>query len=205
MNRKFSIDEARKIGNQLSVDWELIDIGQFLLGMNIEAEYALLSDKTEISVKDALFLGRMVKAHLNQNPEYYLKLEKLEFKKSADTVVDLSHYYGNRVRQIFFACAAVMLIGLPFVKDALAVPAFFSVVAILLLDFLAALTNPKQKWINTANTVTAALGLVIFEFLAIKAFGIHDALFFVINQFLALMFLVALYFNTKTLRAMLLN
>jgi hypothetical protein len=112
------------------------------------------------------------------------------------------HYYGNRVRQIFFVAAAIMLVGLPFVRDTLAIPTIFSIIAILLLDFLAALINPKQLWVNWANIFIAALAMVIFELFAVRAFESESPLFLVVNQFLALLFLVALYFNTKTVRNM---
>ena len=132
--------------------------------------------------------------------EHPNKIEDKELQSSFNY-----HYYGDRVRQLFFVAAVIMLVGLPFVRDTLALPTYFSVIAILTLDFLAALANPKQRWVNWANTLTAAFAMVIFEFFAVRSYESQNAFFLVINQSLALLFLVAVYFNTKTLRNMILR
>jgi hypothetical protein len=128
---------------------------------------------------------------------------KIEVKES-QTLINY-HYYGNRVRQLFFVAAAIMLIGLPFVRNTLVIPTFFSVVSILLLDFLAGMANPKQLWVNWVNAIIAAFAMFIFELFAVRAFESQTPFFLVTNQALALLFLVALYFNTKTLRSMLMK
>lgn len=133
-------------------------------------------------------------------------LDKPKIEKSNEVESDIMfHYYGDRVRQLFFAAAVIMLVGLPFVRDTLALPTYFSVIAILTLDFLAGLANPKQRWVNWANTLTAAFAMSLFEFFAVRSFESQNVFFLVVNQLLALLFLVAVYFNTKTLRNMILK
>ena len=130
--------------------------------------------------------------------------QKADQQKSNENFVFL-HYYGDQVRRLYFLAAAVMLIGLPFVGQSVAIPIFISVISILVLDFLAGLTNPKQLWVHWANTLVSAAALIIFETAAIGSLASYKSFIFIINQFLAVLFLVAVYYNTKTLRAMLLK
>jgi len=109
------------------------------------------------------------------------------------------------VRQLFFVAAAIMLIGLPFVGPLVTLPVFISIFAILVLDFLAGLTNPRQMWVNWVNILVASIALVVFEYAAVKSFNDSRAFFFVVNQFLATLFLLAIYLSTKTLRGMMIN
>ena len=115
------------------------------------------------------------------------------------------HYYGDRVRRLYFLAAAIMLVMLPFVTNIMAVPIFISIVAILALDFLAGLTNPKQLWVNLVNTGIAAVGLYVFESAAVKSLANYWSFVFLADQTLAIIFLVAIYYETKTLRGMLLK
>jgi len=201
---EFTIEDARRIGNQLDVNWGLVDVGEFLKGMNVELEHGLVHERTNITNDNDLVTGKIALAHLNESRDYYRRLEQME-KNPLLFPMDMSHYYGNRVRQLFFIAAGIMLVGLPFVRGSLAVPEVISILGVLVLDFLAALTNPRQVWVNWVNTAIAALAMIIFELFAVRSFSEGSSFFFVVNQGLALIFLIALYFNTKTLRAMLLK
>lgn len=118
--------------------------------------------------------------------------------------VSLAHYYGDIVRKLFFAAAVLMIIGLPFFSDYLPLPTAWSVVAIVVLGLLGGLTNPVKQFFAWVNTCVAGAGVIIFESFAVLTYqdsSGSDPLFLV-NQALAIIFLVALYFGTKTLRAM---
>lgn len=117
-----------------------------------------------------------------------------------------NHYYGNIVRGLFFAAGLVMLISLPTYNSALPVPLYVSILAILTIGLIAGLTNPKHLWAAKINVAVAVIGLAVFEYYAVGYYpNPVDADLFWINQFLALDFFVALYYSTKTLRAMLIN
>lgn len=109
------------------------------------------------------------------------------------------HYHGDIVRVCFFASAALMLLGLPYFQDLIPLPISLSMGAIVMLIFLAGLTNPEQVWLIFLDTMASLLGVVIFEYFAVTNFSVQSV-FFWINQFLALLFLIAFYFSTKTLR-----
>ena len=98
------------------------------------------------------------------------------------------------------AAAVVMIICLPMVLDYITLPISISVGGIILLGVLAGLTNPQQVWIMILDTLAALIGSIVFETAAIGAFVRRLDYFFVINQILALLFLFALYYATKTWR-----
>lgn len=78
-NKKhFSADEAKKIGDQLGVKWDKYNLEQFRMGMDIELEHGLVDSHTNVSDDDSLTTGKIALAHLNEFPDYYTRLEKLE-------------------------------------------------------------------------------------------------------------------------------
>lgn len=78
-NKKiFSTDEARNVGNQLGIDWSKFDVEQFRMGMNVELEHGLRDLHTNVTGDDSLMTGKIALAHLNEFPDYYTRLEKLE-------------------------------------------------------------------------------------------------------------------------------
>lgn len=116
----------------------------------------------------------------------------------------LMHYYGDLVRKLFIAAAIVMLIFLPFYNDRIPFSYSVSIFVIVFLGIIAGVTNPLQKWVIVLNTIISAGGVAVFEYMAINDYELLS-LFFWINQTLALIFLVALYFSTKTFRGMILK
>ncbi|MFI5205945.1 MAG: hypothetical protein ACHQVK_03310 [Candidatus Paceibacterales bacterium] len=113
------------------------------------------------------------------------------------------HYYGDFVRVFFLAAAVIMLTTLPTLNSQLPVPLNISILIILLLTIIAGLANPLQKWTGVINTAVSILGFVMFERYAMSAYieKTFASIPFLTNQSLALIFLLASYFATKTLRA----
>jgi len=93
---------------------------------------------------------------------------------------------------------------LPIVSRQTPIDVVDSIVAITVLLVLAGLTNPKQKWTAYANVIVATIGAGVLEYYAIDAYRSHSggAIFFWVNQALAVTFILALYYATKTLRGM---
>ena len=114
------------------------------------------------------------------------------------------HYYGDIVRLFFLFAGIVMLLSLPLLTDILPVPIYISIISILMLIFVAGLTNPAQKWVSVLDIIMSAVGFVVFEYYAAKIFSQNiDFYVFLVNQTLAAFFLFAFYFATKTLRGFL--
>lgn len=116
-----------------------------------------------------------------------------------------SHYYGDRVRQLFLVGGVIMLIGIPFFNDYLPVPAIISLSAALLVVIVAGLTNPLQRWVMFIDVPVSLIAALSFEYHAISRIGDIPWLLFGIDQILALLFFFALYFSTKTLRGILVS
>lgn len=74
----FSYEEARKIGDELGIDWLKIDFEQFRMGLEVELEHGKANPKTNVTNNDPILTGKIAWAHLNELPDYYTRLKKLE-------------------------------------------------------------------------------------------------------------------------------
>jgi hypothetical protein len=115
------------------------------------------------------------------------------------------HYYGDIERTLFILGGLVMLVGLFFFYQYLPFPSYISLLAIVILVIIAGLLSPRQKWLAVVNMVIAALGSLIFGLQAFVTrleadMGYFPAALPWVNLAIALIFLFALYFSTKTLR-----
>lgn len=81
--KHFTADEAGKIGEQLRIDWSKFDVEQFRMGMDVELEHGLQDAHTNVTNDDALTTGKIALAHLNEFPDYYTRLEKMEQEAEA--------------------------------------------------------------------------------------------------------------------------
>lgn len=118
---------------------------------------------------------------------------------------ELSHYYGDIVRRIFVGAAIIMIITTPFVIQLLPVPLIVTVFAALVLIAIAALTSPTEAWSAELNVLTSVVAFVLFQYQANKNYldldgSVIRVVLFVVNELLALLFLVALYYSGKTFR-----
>src|SRR3989344_6623767 len=114
----------------------------------------------------------------------------------------IPHYYGNYTRQIFMLAGAAMLVGAPFLVNRLPEILPFQIGGAIALVVLAALTSPRKQWVIVADVLAAALGILVFEWLAIVAYQAENMIAFILLEAVTAAFLFALYFSTKTLRAM---
>lgn len=76
--RYFNAEEAKRVGEDLGVDWTKFDAEQFRMGMDVELEHGLHDPKTNVTNDDPMVTGKIVLAHLNEFPDYYTRLEKME-------------------------------------------------------------------------------------------------------------------------------
>ena len=120
-------------------------------------------------------------------------------------VEHVSHYYGDTVRQLFIGGAALMLVAAPFYAEALRTEFPFEIAGALVLVALAALANPHQRIIFMAGAVAAGVGAVIYQTWALFTYSESTWMQFVLREAIAVIFLVAFYFNMKTVRAFVLH
>ncbi|MBU2540881.1 MAG: hypothetical protein KJ593_03165 [Candidatus Omnitrophica bacterium] len=76
--KSFSFDEAKKIGEQLGIKWDKFDVEQFRQGMDVELEHGLRDQTTNVTGNDPLTTGKIALAHLEEFPDYYTRLAKME-------------------------------------------------------------------------------------------------------------------------------
>jgi len=74
----FSFDEAKKTGKQLGIKWDKFDVEQFRQGMDVELEHGLRDPATNVTNDVPLTTGKIALAHLNEFPDYYTRLAKME-------------------------------------------------------------------------------------------------------------------------------
>ena len=78
MKKSFTAEEAKKIGEQLGIDWSKFDVEQYRIGMNVELEHGSQDPVTNVTNDDPLTTGKIALAHLNEFPDYYTRLKKME-------------------------------------------------------------------------------------------------------------------------------
>ncbi|MBU1036686.1 hypothetical protein KKF32_01455 [Patescibacteria group bacterium] len=76
--KKFTNAEAKQIGEELGIDWSKFDIEQFRMGLDVELEHGLHDPQTNVTDDDPLITGKIALAHLNEFPDYYTRLLKME-------------------------------------------------------------------------------------------------------------------------------
>jgi Protein of unknown function (DUF5661) len=78
--RKFSSEEARDIGARIGIDWNhsRFDVEQFRMGLDVELEHGRHDPATNVTDDDEITTGKIARAHLNEFPDYYTRLERLE-------------------------------------------------------------------------------------------------------------------------------
>ena len=74
----FTAEQAKEIGEQLGIDWSKFDVEQFRHGMDVELEHGTEDSNTNVSDDDPLITGKIALAHLNEFPDYYDRLDKME-------------------------------------------------------------------------------------------------------------------------------
>ena len=74
----FTSKEAKSIGDMLGVDWSKFDVEQFRMGMDVELEHGSHDLRTNVTNDDPVTTGKIALAHLNEFPDYYSRLVKLE-------------------------------------------------------------------------------------------------------------------------------
>ena len=81
--RGISERKARRTGEELGVDWTRVDLEEFRRGMEVELEHGRRDPATDVTGDDLLLTGKIALAHLNEFPDYYTRLAKMEEEAKA--------------------------------------------------------------------------------------------------------------------------
>ena len=82
--KSFTANDARVIGEEIGINWDAapFDVEQLRIGMNVELEHGLHDPRTNVSNDDPNITAKIALAHLNEFPDYYTRLERMEEDKA---------------------------------------------------------------------------------------------------------------------------
>jgi hypothetical protein len=82
--RRTSTEEAKRVGDEIGVDWERFDLEQFRAGMDVEYEHGSHDPQTDVTHDDPIVTGKIALAHMKEFPDYYERLERMESEAERD-------------------------------------------------------------------------------------------------------------------------
>jgi Protein of unknown function (DUF5661) len=82
--KTFSLEEAKWIGDQLGINWNKYIIEQFKMGLEVELEHGIVNPVTNVTNDDLMITAKIALAHLNEIPDYYTRLKKMEKEANLD-------------------------------------------------------------------------------------------------------------------------
>jgi hypothetical protein len=78
-NKKFfTTESAKKIGDEIGINWGKVDLEQFKQGLHVELEHGLVDAETNVTYDDLAVTGKIAWAHLKEFADYYTRLKKME-------------------------------------------------------------------------------------------------------------------------------
>jgi Protein of unknown function (DUF5661) len=82
---RFTLEEARAAGERIGLDWDSapFDLEQFRMGMDVELEHGTRDPQTNVTDDDLIMTAKIARAHLNEFPDYYTRLAKMEAEAEA--------------------------------------------------------------------------------------------------------------------------
>jgi DNA-directed RNA polymerase alpha subunit len=84
----FTYDQAKKLGEELGIDWSKFDVEQFRMGLDVELEHGTVDPQTNVTNNDPSTTAKIALAHLKEFPDYYTRLKAME--------VEAERYWENR-------------------------------------------------------------------------------------------------------------
>ena len=76
--KRTTTEEARRVGDEIGVDWNRYDLDQFRHGMDVEFEHGSHDPQTNVTHDDPIVTGKIALAHMKEFPDYYERLERME-------------------------------------------------------------------------------------------------------------------------------
>jgi hypothetical protein len=82
--RRTTTEEAKRVGDEIGVDWERFDIEEFRSGMDVEYEHGSHDPQTDVTGDDPIVTGKIALAHMKEFPDYYSRLAVMEREAEAE-------------------------------------------------------------------------------------------------------------------------
>ena len=74
----FTTEQAKEVAKKIGVDFKKWNVEQFRMGMDVELEHGKVDPRTNVTNDDPVITGKIAWAHLNEIPDYYTRLDKME-------------------------------------------------------------------------------------------------------------------------------
>jgi|SRR5437868_3986099 len=84
MAKRTTVEEAKRVGDEIGVDWSRFDLEQFRAGMDVEFEHGSHDPQTDVTRDDPIVTGKIALAHMKEFPDYYERLERMEAEAERD-------------------------------------------------------------------------------------------------------------------------
>lgn len=82
--REFTLEEARRLGEKVGIDFAQYDLDQFRMGLSVELEHGVDDPETNVTNGDLVMTAKIAWAHLKEIPDYYTRLNKMETEAEAE-------------------------------------------------------------------------------------------------------------------------
>ena len=76
--KHFTTAETKRIWENLGINWSKFDVEQYRMGLDVELEHGKIDQHTNVTNDDPIMTGKIALAHLNEFPNYYTWLDKME-------------------------------------------------------------------------------------------------------------------------------
>ncbi len=83
MKKQFTTEEAKRIGELAGIDFSVISLEEFMMGLGVELEHGMHDPETDVTHDDELTTAKTAWAHLKEIPDYYTRLAKMEAEASS--------------------------------------------------------------------------------------------------------------------------
>jgi len=76
--KPYTLAEAKAIGDKLGLDWNVFTVKQYRIGLNAELADGVYNPMTSFASEDPILIGKIVRSHLNESPDYYTQWAQME-------------------------------------------------------------------------------------------------------------------------------
>lgn len=73
-----TLDQALELGVKLDINWGEYSLFEFMQGYGVELEHGTMFPRWNITNDDPIMTAKIVMAHLEELPDYYTRLNKME-------------------------------------------------------------------------------------------------------------------------------
>jgi hypothetical protein len=82
---RFTVEEARRIGESIGIDWATspFPVEEFHTGLGVELAHGAHDPETDVTGDDPLLTGKIAWAHLKELPAYDTRLAAMEAEAEA--------------------------------------------------------------------------------------------------------------------------